>query len=94
LPDFSWYNIPKRGKNYQSNHKAPRYTKWLENRPNGQKIYRHLQLQDPPKFTQLEIFGLKICHLATLLAIVFNREVICFVSRKISVREKNSNKRN
>jgi hypothetical protein len=24
-------------------------------------------LQDPPKFTQLGIFGLKICHLATLL---------------------------
>jgi hypothetical protein len=23
-------------------------------------------LQDPPKFTQIEIFGLKICHLATL----------------------------
>jgi hypothetical protein len=23
-------------------------------------------LQDPPKFTQIGIFGLKICHLATL----------------------------
>jgi hypothetical protein len=29
LPDFSWYNIAKRGK----------YTKWLQNIPNGQKIY-------------------------------------------------------
>jgi hypothetical protein len=25
-------------------------------------------LQDPPKFTQIEIFGLKMCHLATLPA--------------------------
>jgi hypothetical protein len=23
-------------------------------------------LQDPPKFTQIEIFGLTLCHLATL----------------------------
>jgi hypothetical protein len=23
-------------------------------------------MQDPPKFTQIGIFGLKICHLATL----------------------------
>jgi hypothetical protein len=26
----------------------------------------HLPLQDPPKFAQIAIFGLKICHLATL----------------------------
>jgi hypothetical protein len=25
----------------------------------GHKIYQHLQLQDPPKFTQIRIFGLK-----------------------------------
>jgi hypothetical protein len=25
-------------------------------RPNGCKIYQRLQLQDPPKFTQIEIF--------------------------------------
>jgi hypothetical protein len=24
-------------------------------------------LQDPPEFTQIGIFGLKICHLATLI---------------------------
>jgi hypothetical protein len=24
-------------------------------------------LQDPPKFTKIRIFGLKICHLATLV---------------------------
>jgi hypothetical protein len=29
------------------------------------KIYQHLSLQDPPKFTQIGIFGLKTCHLAT-----------------------------
>jgi hypothetical protein len=28
-----------------------------------------LILQDPPKFTQIGIFGLKICHLATLVLI-------------------------
>jgi hypothetical protein len=30
-------------------------------------MYRHLPLQDPPKFTQIWIFVLKIYHLATLL---------------------------
>jgi hypothetical protein len=43
--------------------------------PNGNKIYQiavkyidqHLSFQDPPKFPQNGIFGLKICHLATLL---------------------------
>jgi hypothetical protein len=30
------------------------------------QIYQHLLSQDPPKFTQKGIFGLKICHLATL----------------------------
>jgi hypothetical protein len=35
-------------------------------RPNGHKIYQHLALQDPTKVTQIGIFGLKICHVATL----------------------------
>jgi hypothetical protein len=30
-------------------------------------MYQHLPLQDPPKFTQIGIFGWKICRLATLL---------------------------
>jgi hypothetical protein len=30
------------------------------------KIDHHLPLQDPPKFTQIWIFGLKTNHLATL----------------------------
>jgi hypothetical protein len=46
---------------------ATKYTKWPNNRPNGHKINQHLPLQDPPKFTQIGIFGMKICHLATLV---------------------------
>jgi hypothetical protein len=34
-------------------------------------MYQHLPLQDPPKFTQNGIFGLKIYHLATLLVPLF-----------------------
>jgi hypothetical protein len=118
LPDFSWYNIPKREKytkwsqnipkghkiyqkatkytkwpqnmytkghkiyqvaakytkwpqNIPNGHKiyqmAIKYTKWPQNIPNGRKICQHFQLQDPPIFTQIRIFGLKIYHLATLI---------------------------
>jgi hypothetical protein len=52
---------------------STKYTEWRWNTPNDRKtdkmavkIYQHFPLQDPPKFTQIEIFGLKICHLATL----------------------------
>jgi hypothetical protein len=38
----------------------------VQKRPNGHKIYQHLILQVPPKLTQIMIFGLKKCHLATL----------------------------
>jgi hypothetical protein len=38
-----------------------------KNRPNGYKINQNHLLQVPPKFTQIRNFGLKICHLATLL---------------------------
>jgi hypothetical protein len=52
-----------------------KYTKWPWNIPNGHeicipnghKIYQHLPLQKPPKFTQILIFGLKLYHLATLV---------------------------
>jgi hypothetical protein len=57
LPDFSWYNLPTREKIYQMT------TKCI---PNGHKMYQHLSLQDPPKFTQIGIFGLKMYNLATL----------------------------
>jgi hypothetical protein len=43
-----------------------KYIKWPENRPNGYKICQLLPLQNPKKFTQIGIFGLEICHLATL----------------------------
>jgi hypothetical protein len=33
---------------------ARKFTEWPQN------IYQHLPLQDPPKFTQMGIFGLKI----------------------------------
>jgi hypothetical protein len=67
LPDFSWRNIPKRGKIYPM---STKYTKWSQNRQNGHKIYQHRPLQDPPKFTRIGIFGLKIYHLATLTCIL------------------------
>jgi hypothetical protein len=35
LPDFSWYNIPKRGKTYQITIK---YSKWPQNILTGSKI--------------------------------------------------------
>jgi hypothetical protein len=50
--------MPNDHKVYQM---AVKYTK------NGQRISHHLPLQDPPKFTQIAIFGLKIYHLATLI---------------------------
>jgi hypothetical protein len=66
LPDFSWYNIPKRGK----------YNKLLLNIPNGHKIYQialkytnNFHRKPLLKFTQIAIFGQKIYHLATLTAI-------------------------
>jgi hypothetical protein len=71
LPDFSWYDIPKRIKIFQN---TTKYTKFPSIIPNGHKvaipnlhkIYQHLQLQVPPKFTKIWIFGLKTNHLATL----------------------------
>jgi hypothetical protein len=59
-------NKPKtiKHKTYQM---ARKYTfKTIKNRPTGLKIYPHLPLQDPLKFTQIDIFGFKINHLATL----------------------------
>jgi hypothetical protein len=35
---------------------AVQYTKQLRNRPNGYKIYQHLPVKDPQKFTQIGIF--------------------------------------
>jgi hypothetical protein len=43
-----------------------KYNKRPQNGPSVHKIYQHLPLQEPPKFTQIWIFGLKTNHLATL----------------------------
>jgi hypothetical protein len=39
-------------------------------------MYQHLPFQDPAKFTQIGIFGLKIFHLAALLGTVSSKETI------------------
>jgi hypothetical protein len=63
-----------------------KYTKLTQNITNGCKMvkmavkymYQHLPLQDPPKITQIAIFGLKIHHLATLQWIPsFSSNSIC-----------------
>jgi hypothetical protein len=58
LPDFSWYNIPKLGKNFQM---TTNILKWPWNIPicrkidqNDRKICQHLPLKDPQKFTKVE----------------------------------------
>jgi hypothetical protein len=70
LPDFSWYNIPKRGKipnDHELNQTAIKYFQF-PNRPNGHKIYQHFPLQDPPKFTQIGNFWFENKHhLASLV---------------------------
>jgi hypothetical protein len=63
LPDFSWSNIPKRGKIYQI---TIQFTKWQRNIPNGRKIdqmaskYTNIfHCKSPPKYTQIGIYGFK-----------------------------------
>jgi hypothetical protein len=51
---------------------ATKYIKWPKNRPNDYKLYQHCPLQEPRKFTQIGIFGLKIHHLATLVRNAFD----------------------
>jgi hypothetical protein len=69
---FFFVQHTKTGKMYQTGGKC---TKWPENMPNGRKIdhghelYQHLRLQDPPKFTQIGIFGSRRNHLATLMIV-------------------------
>jgi hypothetical protein len=55
-------DIPNDHKLYQ---KAIKYPEYPQNIPNGHKI-KHFSIKGPPKFTQIEIFGLKTNHLATL----------------------------
>jgi hypothetical protein len=54
------------GTTYQIYRITIKYNTLVQNIPNGHKIYQNLPMQDTPKFTQIGLFGLKICHLATL----------------------------
>jgi hypothetical protein len=45
---------------------AAKYTNLSKNGPNGHKTDQHRPFQVLPKFTQIRIFGLKMCHLAAL----------------------------
>jgi hypothetical protein len=58
-------NIPNEHKIYQM---STRCAKWPLHRLNDHKLDKYLPLQDPPKFTQIVIFGLKTNHLATRLS--------------------------
>jgi hypothetical protein len=72
-------NIPNGQTIYQMGKK---YTKWAKNIPNGQKIYQmgkkytnifHCKtLQNLPIQIKIGIYGLKICHLATLIKLPLN----------------------
>jgi hypothetical protein len=46
LPDFSWRNIPKRGKLYQN---TTKYTKGQQTIPNDYKIYQKFLILGLPK---------------------------------------------
>jgi hypothetical protein len=66
--------IHQKGKNIPNGHELYQsainmYTKWPGHGPNGKNIPLCLPLQYPPKFTQIEIFGWKIYHLATPLSV-------------------------
>jgi hypothetical protein len=70
LPDFSRCVIPKpekctkRTQNVSNDHNISRlsvkYSEWPQN------MSKYCAIKGPPKFTQIEIFGLKRNHLATL----------------------------
>jgi hypothetical protein len=47
-------------------------------------LCQHLPSQDPPKFTQIWIFGLKTNHLAALLLMRIQRKTIFFGEKKFS----------
>jgi hypothetical protein len=57
-----------------------KYNKRPQGGPSVHKIYQHLPLQNPQKFTQIWIFGLKTNHLATLVCglppVYFRQKVI------------------
>jgi hypothetical protein len=70
LPDLSFVQntktwtiyVPNNQKNILNGHKIDQMAEKI---PIDPKICQYLQLQYPPKFTQIRMFGLNICHLAT-----------------------------
>jgi hypothetical protein len=69
LPDFSWCNIPKRGKIYQMTTKHGHIIYQIA--VNIYKLAIQFYMQTfstprPPTFPQMEILGMKIYHLASL----------------------------
>jgi hypothetical protein len=62
-----------------------KYTKWQQIDQMAIKyIYHHLQWQDLQKFTQIRIFGLKMCHLATLCLPTYTGNVLKYLDKKVS----------
>jgi hypothetical protein len=49
-------------------------------------MYQHILLQNPPEFTQIGIFGLKIYHLATLDDDVLELGELAFMAVRKNVR--------
>jgi hypothetical protein len=70
LPDFSWYNIPKQGKNTNREQNIPNWLSiYIQNEATiFQMATKHYPFQGPSKNTQIGIFGLKIYHLAALVS--------------------------
>jgi hypothetical protein len=60
------------------------YTKWSYIIPNGRKIYQHFPFIGLPKFTQIDIFGLRINHLATLFLSNFQRNLVMLKITSVS----------
>jgi hypothetical protein len=57
-------NIPNDQKMYQMDMKyvfqmTPKYTNWPQNISSGHKIKQYFQFQDPLKYTQIGILGMK-----------------------------------
>jgi hypothetical protein len=75
----------KTGKNIPNYHKlcqmSIKCNKRLLNGQSVHKICQHIPLQDPPKFTQIWIFGLKTNHLATL---GLCKERVCLALRALN----------
>jgi hypothetical protein len=67
------FNIPNGNKIYQMAITYI-YQNIYQKYQNGYKIYQRFTLQDPPKFTQIGIWGLKMYHLATLIKVNLNNK--------------------